>query len=61
MNHGKNDWDTSTPATKPTPDESNKNKLALSDSSQSALATKLGMTPDHWKYVWEEACEELGN
>ena len=60
-NHGKRDRDTSTPAPHPAPAESNKKKLALSDSIQSALTTQLGMTPDHWKSVLEEACKESGN
>ena len=41
--------------------EQNKKKLALSDNIQAALATQVGMTPDHWKSVWDEACEETGN
>ena len=65
VNRGKRDRDTSTsattPAIKPSGDDASKKKLALSDSIQSALTTQLGMTPDHWKSVWEEACEESGN
>lgn len=64
-NRGKRDRDTSTadttPATKPSGNEASKKKLALSDNIQAALTTQLGMTPDHWKSVWEEACEESGN
>ena len=36
-------------------------KLGLSDSLQAALTTQVGITPDHWRSVWEEACEESGN
>jgi hypothetical protein len=61
VNRGKRDRDTSIPAAKPSPDEPSKKKLALSDSIQSALTTQLGMTPDHWKSVWDEACQESGN
>ena len=64
-NRGKRTRDTSntdtTSATKPSGDDSSKKKLALSDKIQAALTTQLGMTPDHWKSVWEEACEETGN
>ena len=65
VNRGKRDRDTSTSVTtsaaKHSGDKASKKKLALSDSIQSALTTQLGMTPDHWKSVWEEACKESGN
>ena len=58
----KRDQDTSTPAVKPAPDNDAKQKrLALSDNTQAALTTRLGMTPDHWRSIWDEACEETGN
>ena len=41
--------------------EQNKKRLALADNIQAALTTQLGMTPDHWKSIWDEACEETGN
>ena len=63
---GKRDRDSPALATQPpTPaapaDDANKKRLALSDSIQSALTTQLGMAPDHWKSIWDEAYEESGN
>ena len=58
----KRDRDTSTPAEKPAPDDDAKKKrLALSDNIQAALTTQLGMTPDHWRSIWDDAYEETGN
>ena len=32
-------------------------KLSVSESLQAVLTTKVGITPDHWRSICEEACE----
>ena len=63
---GKRDRESPALATQPpTPvvptNDANKKRLALSDNIQAALTTQLGVDPDHWKSIWDDACAETGN